>query len=541
MAIFSVKHLNFCYPQASFPALNDVNLEIERGEFVLLCGPSGCGKSTLLRLLKPQLAPNGEQAGELFYDGAPLSLLSPARAACEIGFVFQNPDAQIVCDTVARELAFGLENLGLSGEEIRQRIAEVCEFFGISAWYHKKTDTLSGGQKQLLNLASVLAMHPKVLLLDEPTAQLDPIAASEFISALRKLNEELGLTILLAEHRLEELFPCVDRVAVMDRARVFAATAPREVSAQLRKENHPMTAALPCAVRLYEQLGYGGECPLTVREGKAYLLSHCTNRFDRFEVTQGAEREVALALRGGYFRYEKDAPDVVSDLDLTVYRGETLCILGGNGSGKSTLLHLLCGARKLLRGRLRILQEGRISCLTQNPLSLFVYDTVRKDLQEAARYGKSEGEIENLAREMGIESLLDAHPFDLSGGELQKAATAKVLLLRPQILLLDEPTKGLDALSKRAFAALLARLKAKGVTVVIVTHDTEFASEYADRCASLFDGKIVSVCDPYTFFSQNHFYTTAAARISRPFYQNAVTCKSIAALAKKNEEAQDEL
>ncbi len=541
MAIFSVKHLNFRYAQASSPALCDIDLEVERGEFLLLCGPSGCGKSTLLRLFKPHLTPNGTQTGELFYDGAPLSLLSPARAASEIGFVFQNPDAQIVCDTVARELAFGLENLGLSGDEIRRRIAEVCEFFGISSWYHKKTDTLSGGQKQLLNLASVMAMQPQVLLLDEPTAQLDPIAASEFISALRKLNQELGLTILLAEHRLEELFPIVDRVAVMDSAKIFACAPAREVSALLRKEQHPMTIALPCAVRLYERLGYGGECPLTVREGKDYLLSHCKNQFDRFQVTEKGDREVALALRGGYFRYEKDAPDVISDLDLTVYRTETLCILGGNGAGKSTLLHLLCGVRKLLRGRLRVLQEGRISCLAQNPLTMFQYDTVMEDLQEASRYGKSESDIENIARELGIESLLFSHPYDLSGGELQKAALAKILLLRPQILLLDEPTKGLDALSKRAFAELLARQKEKGVTVIIVTHDTEFASEYADRCAMFFDGKIVSVCDPYTFFSQNRFYTTTAARLSRPFYQNAVTCQSIVALAEKNAEVQDEL
>ncbi len=555
MAILSLQNVSFAYPNTDRPILNGLSLEIKEGDFVLLCGESGCGKSTLLRLCKPQISPNGRLDGQLFFNGSPFSQVDEFTTASEIGFVFQNPDAQIVTDKVSTELAFGLENLGLSQEEILRRVAEICAFFGMGDWYRRDTDTLSGGQKQILNLACVLAMQPRLLLLDEPTAQLDPIAAVEFLSALHKINTELGVTVILAEHRLEELFPSADQVLLMQDGKIALAGTPKEVGASLRELGaHPMKGALPCAVRFFDGIGCGEECPITLREGKEFLCTHFENRYDRYEVLPEPEQPKALELSGGYFRYERNGRDILRDLSLTVFQGEMLCILGANGVGKTTLLHVLCGIHPLLRGKLRVFEKdpsntkkgghARIGCLVQNPQTLLIRDALRDDLLDATKsLGLSEEEsadrIENLACELGISHLLDAHPLDLSGGETQRAALAKLLLLEPRLLLLDEPTKGLDAHAKAELASLLARLQADGVTVVMVTHDIEFAAEYADRCAMFFDGQIISASNPIDFFSQNSFYTTAASRMSRPHYRNAVTVDQILALCRQNGRKED--
>ncbi len=557
MAILNVENLTFAYPQSSQNALQNVSFQVNKGEFVVLCGESGCGKSTLLRLIKKQIAPKGSKSGHVYYDGTDVDALDERRSVADIGFVMQNPDNQIVTDKVWHELAFGLESLGYSTEEIRRRVAEVCGFFGIGSWYGKKTCELSGGQKQLVNLASITAMQPKILVLDEPTSQLDPIAASDFIATLKRLNSELGVTVLIVEHRLEEVFPLADKVVVMNKAGVLLCGNPKEVCSKLKSidPNHNMLLGLPSAVRIFNRLdsaGYDGLCPLTAKEGKDFLEGRYGNRYDRYGILPQdyASREKVIEISEGYFKYARDLPDVLKGVELTVYDNEILCILGGNGAGKTTLLKVVSGVERLYRGKLRIrgkkikeygsvgLYRHNLACLPQNPQTLFVKNTLLKDLQEVTKvmeYGaESQDKINSVVQELGIEHLLDRHPFDLSGGEQQKAALAKILLMEPKVVLLDEPTKGIDAYSKQTLANVLYKLKSRGLTIVIVTHDVEFAAEHADRCAMFFDGQVVSTANPVDFFSGNSYYTTAASRISRGLYKNAVTVDMVVELCNKN-------
>jgi energy-coupling factor transport system ATP-binding protein len=559
MAVISVENLSFKYSGAEDYALKNVSLEIERGEFVVVCGESGAGKSTLLKLLKKQLAPKGERAGSVLYNGVEVEKLPDKTAACDIGFVMQNPENQIVTDKVWHELAFGLESLGEDTGAIRRKIAEISGYFGINDWYNKKTDELSGGQKQLLNLASIMVMSPKVLVLDEPTSRLDPIAASEFIATLKKLNIELGLTIILTEHRLEEVFPIADKVMVMNRAGVLIYDEPKKIGGLLFKAdpNHKIGFGLPAAVRIFRELTAAslelGDCPLTVKDGRNYLERNFKNEIKSLNLTaqNNQGREKAVEIKEAFFRYERNSKDVLDNLTLDVYSNEILCILGANGAGKTTLLNVISGVNKLYRGRLRIygkklneyagasLYRNNLAYLPQSPELLFVKNTVEDDLKEVTKLLKlskeeTEIKINNVCEKLGIERLLKNHPYDLSGGEQQKAALAKLLLLEPRLILLDEPTKGIDAYSKKVLAEILASLKTQGKTVVIVTHDVEFAAEYADRCAMFFDGKIVSVDVPEIFFSENNYYTTSASRMSRGFYNNAVTAEQVVKICKLN-------
>lgn len=560
MAQFTLKDLSFTYNGAKQPALEGVDLSIEQGDLVLLCGESGCGKTTLLKLLKKALRPAGDLSGQILYEGAPLDALDERRTASEIGFVMQNPENQTVTDKVWHELAFGLESLGEKTDVIRRRVAEICGFFGIGSWYHKKTAELSGGQRQLLALASVMVMNPSVLILDEPTAQLDPIAASEFLASLRRINEELGVTVIIAEHRLEETFPMASRVILMDRARVAFSGSPREIGATLAKNGdlHRLSVGMPAAVRLFSTLGGRGDCPLSVKEGKRFILDHY--KTEKTSLSYGIpphDPEVAMQIEGGYFRYERELPDVLCGLDLTVYRNELLCILGANGAGKTTLLRVLSGVRRLYKGKYRLwgkklkeynsvsLYRSQLACLPQDPQDLFVKSSVKEDLLEVTSlfgYPKDQRQtvVDEVMQKLGLTHLADNHPYDLSGGEQQKAALAKLLLLQPQILLLDEPTKGLDAYSKKTFAAILAELKKEGKTIIMVTHDVEFAAEYADRCAMFFDGQIVSSADRVSFFAANRYYTTAAARMTRPMFEDAITVERAAALCLANGRRDDQ-
>lgn len=542
MAYLEIKHLNFTYAGMRDVALQDVNLSVEQGDFVLLCGASGCGKTTFLRLLKRQLRPNGALTGDIILDGEPADDMDERRSVAEVGYVMQQPDAQIVTDKVWHELAFGLESLGESTSVIRRRVAEIAGFFGMGELYHKNTAELSGGQKQLLNLASIMVMQPRLLLLDEPTAQLDPIAAAEFLSSLKKINEELGVTVIIAEHRLEETFPLCDRVVLMDRTRIRTVSAPRALCSCVSAEEANLLG-LPTAVRVFAALGGKRDCPLTVREGKRYIMQEFANKVDRLPEPIQTERETVLETRDVWFRYGRQDPDVLRGLDLSVKRGELFCILGGNGAGKTTLLRVLSGVARPYRGKVAHGKAG-ISCMPQDPRMLFLQATVLADWQDAAAIaGSDEHEtaerIHAAAELLNISHLAERHPYDLSGGEVQKAAMVKLLLNEPNILLLDEPTKGLDAASKAQLAAMLAVLKQQDKTVVMVTHDVEFAAEHADRCAMFFDGQIVAVEPRVRFFAQNNFYTTAASRMSRSYYQNAVTANMLIELCRQNEKKED--
>ena len=478
MDTFAIHDLTFFYPGQAVPALDRLDLTVRSGEFWVLCGPSGCGKSTLLRQLKTVLAPHGHRLGEIRFEGVPLDELDQREQAARIGFVLQSPENQLVTDKVWHELAFGLESLGYDTPTIRRRVAEMASFFGIQTWFYKNVAELSGGQKQLLNLASVMAMQPSVLILDEPTSQLDPIAAADFLATLGKINRELGTTILLTEHRLEEAFPLAGRVAVLDRGRLLCTGTPSQVGAALKDAGHAMFQAMPAPMRIWAAVGDSSPCPVTVREGRDWLgrfaAAHPPGALPE-EQRHAYPPEAAITARDLWFKYEKDLPDVVKGLSLTVRRGEFLALLGGNGTGKTTSLKLLSGLLKPCRGELETV--GRLGVLPQNPQALFVKKTVREDLFELlkGRPLSRAAQEEQVARAVTLcrlEELLDRHPYDLSGGEQQRAALAKILLLEPDVLLLDEPTKGLDAGFKQTLAEILQRLLRRGVAVLMAVSYT---------------------------------------------------------------------
>lgn len=535
MDTFAIHDLTFFYPGQAVPALDRLDLTVRSGEFWVLCGPSGCGKSTLLRQLKTVLAPHGHRLGEIHFEGVPLDELDQREQAARIGFVLQSPENQLVTDKVWHELAFGLESLGYDTPTIRRRVAEMASFFGIQTWFYKNVAELSGGQKQLLNLASVMAMQPSVLILDEPTSQLDPIAAADFLATLGKINRELGTTILLTEHRLEEAFPLAGRVAVLDRGRLLCTGTPSQVGAALKDAGHAMFQAMPAPMRIWAAVGDSSPCPVTVREGRDWLgrfaAAHPLGALPE-EQRHAYPPEAAITARDLWFKYEKDLPDVVKGLSLTVRRGEFLALLGGNGTGKTTSLKLLSGLLQPCRGELETV--GRLGVLPQNPQALFVKKTVREDLFELLKgrplpRAAQEAQVARVVTLCRLEELLDRHPYDLSGGEQQRAALAKILLLEPDVLLLDEPTKGLDAGFKQALAEILQRLLRRGVAVLMVSHDIEFCARYAHRCALFFDGTIVTEGPPRAFFSGNSFYTTAANRMARARLPGAVTAEEVIA------------
>lgn len=534
MEILAVKNLNFTYPLCERPAVENVSFTVESGEFVVLCGATGSGKSTLLRLLKREIAPNGKENGEISFLGKPMDDIAPEK----IGFVAQRPDEQIVTDKVFSELAFGLENLGLPQNIMARRVAEMASYFGIEDWFERDVSTLSGGQKQLLNLASVMVMNPEMIILDEPTSQLDPIATSDFLATLKKLNRDFSLTVIIVEHRLEELIPMCDQLLVMKNGRLVHSGSPREVIAELN-EKDGLFDAMPTASRVYHALSEHGECPLTLREGRRLIEKNYDNRISSIDTAAYTHHpQRALEYKDVFFRYERTLPDVLKGLSFTVYENEIFCILGGNGSGKSTALSCASGIRKIYSGQIRIfdkklkdytgqtLYRNCLTLLPQDVQSVFLCNTVREELQDAG------ADISTLP--FDLSHLLDQHPYDLSGGEQQLLALAKVLATNPRLLLMDEPTKGLDSEKKRILISVLRMLKEKGITVLIVTHDVEFAAMCADRCALFFRGNIVSVGTPREFFSENSFYTTAASRMTKGYFSNAVTVEDIAELCKTN-------
>lgn len=540
MQTFTISDLSFTYPTETVPALQNVSLSIEAGSFTVLCGRSGCGKSTLLRQLKPILQPHGTKTGEILFEGKPLESLSQREQSARIGFVLQNLDAQLVTDKVWHELAFGLESLGLDTPTIRRRVAEIASYFGIQNWFYKPVAELSGGQKQLVNLASVMALEPSVLLLDEPTSQLDPIAATDFLSTLGRINRELGTTIILSEHRLEDALALSTNVVFMERGCVLDTGTASEVGARLKEAGSDMFSAMPVPMHIYASVPNELSCPVTVAQGRLWLESFSqTHKLSPVPAPATAKKHEdgpAVELTEAFFRYDKESPDVVKALSLRAYKGELLAILGGNGTGKSTTMGLISGMNRAYRGKVSILghapQEvlSRVALLPQDPQTLFVKNTVIEDLLSVLDdqpKGKRKALALQKARLCELTELLDRHPYDLSGGEQQRAALCKVLLREPEVLLLDEPTKGLDAEFKKTFARIIRRLTKRGVCVIMVSHDAEFCASFADRCAMFFDGAIVAEGTPREFFSSGSFYTTSASRMARGLLPGAITPEDV--------------
>ncbi|MEN0661306.1 energy-coupling factor transporter ATPase [Caldifermentibacillus hisashii] len=532
MAILETVKVSFTYPDQLLPALNQVSFSVEPGEFIVICGPSGSGKSTLLRMVKQEIAPYGERSGEIFYNGKKLTEYEPVKIAKEIGMVFQDPENQIVMDRVFEELIFGLENIGMPTETMRTKLAEMVHFFGINHLLDKKIHLLSGGQKQIVNLASVLLMEPRILLLDEPTAQLDPVSAKDFLHMVKQMNDEFGITVLIVEHRLEEVFPLADRVFVFDHGSLKISGPPKDVIAKVWQEQYrPLFPYLPSTALLYLEHADNlqiADIPLTVKEGRKWasqLKTHQSDTSFKKQENYNEKQNPILQVKNIYFQYEKTGKKILQSLSLTINEGEWLTIVGANGTGKSTLLKVMAGLESPQRGKL--IYNGKkyskpistdIAYLPQNPKLLFIQDTVRGELIETAQQFHLENyeeKINCLVELLGIQSILDRHPYDVSGGEMQKSALACVLLPQPKILLLDEPTKGLDPEMKVALGKWLKSMQSRGLTIVMVTHDIEFAARFSDRSAMMFQGEITVTTSTKDFFKGNAFYTTVVNRMTR--------------------------
>lgn len=541
-AVLSCEHVSFCYPRQTDNAIEDISFSIGEAEFVVLCGQSGCGKTTLLRHFKKNQIPFGTGSGKLFYRGSDLETMDDRESAARIGFVGQNPDTQLVTDKVWHELAFGLENLGVPGEQIRRRTAEIAQYFGMESWFRRPVSELSGGQKQLLNLASVVIMQPDVLLLDEPTAQLDPIGTGRFLDTLRRLNRDLGTAVLLSEQRLEEVVPMADRVLIMHQGHLVADSVPEQCAAKLEayemdhNEALPIASAMPVAVRVWKACHYRDEAgsPVSIRQGKSWLSDRVRKTgqpgdpiksavSDRHpcHTAKRAVSETALFVDRLCFGYQKDQR-VLEDFTMRVPKGTLYAVVGGNGSGKSTALKAIMGICKPRRGKVKA--AGKIRFLAQNPKSLFTELTAAEELMamllpENGGAGLKEADRTQKVGEtlsyLELTAQREQNPMDLSGGQQQRLALGKLLLTEPDILLLDEPTKGLDGAFKEKLAELLKDLCSKGKTVVLVSHDMEFCARYADQCGLLFDGQLISEGETRAFFRENVFYTTAAQRMSR--------------------------
>lgn len=532
MEILSCENVAFKYNESTDYAISDCTFSVKKGEKIMLCGASGSGKSTLLRLLKRELSPRGELSGNITLMGKDRSELSDRESAEKIGFVMQNPDSQTVCDKVSAELAFGLESFGVKSGEIQSRVGEMAAFFGIEPLYDRDISTLSGGQKQLVGLCSVMATDPDILLLDEPTAQLDPVAARELLGILDRLNKEMGVTIIIAEHDPEELFDSCDKILYLAKGKTEFFGTPA-LTAKYFVEN-ALEGFLPETAKAFARLC--DDLPINVRQGRAKLEKLGVTDIPKQAVNAADSAEpYALQCKNLWQRYEKNSPDILKGCDLGIRKGECYGLLGSNGGGKSTLLRVICGLCKPYMGAVSFFGKKQkaykngslfremLAFLPQEPVTMFVKESVREDLLQSG----DKVTVENVSQRMGIEHLLDRHPWDLSGGEIQKCAFAKILLADPKIIVLDECTKGMDSFAKKALGDILLDLKAEGRTILLVTHDLEFAAQYCDRCGLLFDGKIVAEDDAVEFFSQNRFYTTASARLTRGFFSGAVTSTAV--------------
>jgi energy-coupling factor transport system ATP-binding protein len=523
MAQIEIKNLTFSYPDmqtgeySSHPALSDISLNICKGEFVVVCGKTGCGKSTLLRNLKPAICPKGKIRGSVFFEGVNINDLTERDQAETIGFVMQNPDHQIVTDKVWHELAFGLENLGYSSEEIRLKSAETAEYFELTDLYFSDTDKLSGGQKQILNLASIMTMQPSVLILDEPTSQLDPIATEKFINMLKKINEDFGITIIMSEHRLSYVLEATDRLLVMDCGQVISQGTPKFVAETISDKQ--LEKLLPIPARIYKKSFGNGGIPISVKQGRSWIATLCKEQGKI--VKEHAEVEICqeqdmLSCKNAWFRYEKKGRDIIKGLNLSVKKGEIFAILGGNGTGKTTAMWMLCGVKKPYRGKIKA--GGKTALLPQNVQNLFSADTVAEELK---------GCPQQFIKEMELEDLMYHHPYDISGGQQQKVALAKVLTENPDILLLDEPTKSIDEIYKENLGELLKRLSSKGKTIIMVSHDLDFCGEYADRCGLFANGNLIAINNTRDFFAKNRFYTTTVSKMACDVLKGAVKMEDV--------------
>lgn len=492
--MYKIENFSFTYPEEK-RVINNISFGVNEGDFVVISGKSGCGKTTLLKHLKPSLKPEGKIEGLVILDE------EIENDDTKIGFVFQNPDDQIVMDKVWHEIAFGLENLAVPLKQMKRRVGEIVNYFNLQNIINKDTQSLSGGEKQLVNLASVMVMNPKVILLDEATAQLDPVNREEFIKILKQINDDFNVTIIFVEHQLEGLLNVANRLIVMDEGNIV-------IDDEIKPAVNEMLAkglfveALPNYVRVS---ALTDEVCLSIKDARKALED-----FDDFDIKEMEEVDTGILMKIRDLNFGHD-DIVLKNLDLDINQNEILSVVGANGSGKSSFLRCVAGLVKFQGKIEKIGYVEKIGYLPQDPTTLFLSDKVIDDLLAVDESMKS---VELQLSNLGISDLKEKHPFDLSGGQKQLVALAKVLLTKPQLLLLDEPTKGIDASSKENLAALIRGLS-KHMTIVVASHDLEFVAKISDRIAMIFNGQMESVDTMREFFSHNLFYTTTVNKIIR--------------------------
>ena len=593
---FSFSYLNSDGSESQSKSLDSINLEIDYGDFVLLCGPSGCGKTTLLTNLKKELMPAGRRSGEIKFNGTRIQDLDDLSSACDIGYLFQNPDSQIVTDTVIQEIAFPLENIGLPTEEIRNRISEIIAFFGINDILHKNVNELSGGQKQLVNLCSLLVLRPEVLLLDEPMSQLDPIASYEFLSIVRRLNEEFSITVVMSEHKADSIFPFIDKAVFLKKGKIEFVDNAHNICSEVI-DDEIFENYLPVVTKIYNSLSvkYPSliklNTPLSIREGRRCLntihddlikISDGAINFDNSSSTNthhtskkyhseeksgildkisfSRNKDALIRMKGIYFAYEKENL-ILKNVDFDLNDGDFVSLIGGNGVGKSTFLQLLVGILKPIKGKVKYRKGVRLAYVHQNPMIHFSKDNVREEFLESIiesnlldgsdvdfskeiyenllKLSKEEFiesdvlnslkfdsigfKFKDLIEFFGISELIDKHPYDCSGGEQQKIVIVKALLQNTDVLVLDEPTKGLDPISSKALAEILNSLRDNGLTILMTSHDLDFVANNCKRCLMLFDKDIQIDDDPKIIFAENNFYTTFVNRMVKDYVPEIVT------------------
>ena len=498
--MYQIENLSFSFPNQK-EVLKNISLEIKNGEFLVICGVSGCGKTTLLKHLKPSLTPAGQKSGNIIFDDL-------IKEDIKIGYVAQNPENQIVMNKVWHEIAFGLENQNTPLKQMKQRVGEIVNYFNLQDIINANCQDLSGGQKQLVNLASVLVLNPEVILLDEASAQLDPINRQEFIKMVKQINDDFGIAIVFVEHQLDGLVELADRLLIMEDGKVVILDETKKAIEKMNKENL-FLESLPDYIKVSNLID---QSCFSIKEARKAMQDYHNINIKEYEDIEFVPLLKITGLTCGYQQL------VLKQLDLNIYQNEILTIVGANGSGKTTFIKCLAGLIDY-QGKIEYQTHlPRIAYLPQDPTTLFIGDTVEKDLLAVE---DNVVNVVTMMQNMQIVYLKDCHPYDLSGGEKQLVALAKILLTKPELLLLDEPTKGIDASTKEKLAALIVGLS-KHMTIVCVSHDLEFAAKISDRVAMIFNGQMESVDTMRNFFSNNLFYTTTINKIMRNINKDVV-------------------
>lgn len=480
MVLFKAENLTFAYPDTKVNALNNVNLKINKGDFIVLMGRTGSGKSTLLRLLNPAVAPFGKCSGNILINTK------------QVAYVGQNPELTFVSENVRAELAFALENQKLSNNEIALRIGETASFFNLSHLLDRNISSLSGGEKAVVAIAAAMINKADAIILDEPTAQLDSKSAYELVNLLKRVNEELGVAVIIATHLSDGLIDKCDRLIVIDKGAVAFDDKPANAI-------DDVLPFYPLSAQLFKSK------PLTVKD--AMPLAEILKEKP---IENNPISSEIVNLKNITFAYEKKGRDILERLDFKAYEGKIHCIIGANGSGKTTLLKIIAGIKKPYSGKVKV--NGRIAYLPQNPNYLFTKDSVGDEIDEYT------------ADKFGLGDKLNAHPYDLSGGQAQKLALAIISKQQYDILLLDEPSKALDVFYKKELIKYLKSLKK---TIIIVSHDLDFVGDIADYVSFLSDGVITIAGERRQVLSSLNYYTTQVRRITSSYLTSAVSTEDL--------------